>query len=71
MLKRGKSGQKTPPTTEKKAEHPKMQAAVELGHLGGLKGGPARARKLASNERHQIAVDAALARWRGRRKIKK
>ena len=56
-------------TTEKKPDHPKMQAAVELGKLGGEVGGPARARKLASNERHQIAVEAALARWRERRQI--
>lgn len=58
-----------PPATEKDVGHSKLQAAVELGHRGGLKGGPARARKLASNERHQIAVEAALARWRSRRRL--
>ena len=40
--------------------------AAALGRLGGLKGGPARARKLTAAERHASAQQAALARWRGR-----
>jgi hypothetical protein len=48
-------------------DRPKLAAAVELGHLGGLKGGPARARKLSAKRRSQIARKAALARWRVRR----
>jgi hypothetical protein len=38
-------------------------AAVTLGRLGGLKGGNARAAKLTSKERSDIAKKAAAARW--------
>ena len=38
--------------------------AVELGRRGGLKGGKARAAKLSSDERHEIAKKAAAARWK-------
>lgn len=41
----------------------KNPAAVELGRLGGRKGGRARANKLSAEERHRIAQDAARARW--------
>ncbi len=41
----------------------KNQAAVELGRLGGLKGGRARADKLSAKKRKEIARQAALARW--------
>ena len=41
-------------------------AAVELGRLGGLKGGKARAAKLTPEQRSAIAKRAAEARW-GRR----
>jgi hypothetical protein len=41
----------------------KNPAAVELGRLGGLKGGKARAEKLSSERRSEIARKAALARW--------
>ncbi|MDA8292509.1 MAG: hypothetical protein M0Z33_12650 [Actinomycetota bacterium] len=41
----------------------KNPAAVELGRRGGLKGGKARAAKLTSEERSEIARRAALARW--------
>jgi hypothetical protein len=37
--------------------------AVALGRLGGLKGGAARAAKLAPKKRSQIAARAAKARW--------
>ena len=37
--------------------------AVALGRLGGLKGGAARAAKLAPKKRAQIAAKAARARW--------
>lgn len=40
--------------------------AAALGRLGGLKGGPARARALSPSRRREIARAAALARW-GRR----
>ena len=41
----------------------KNPAAVELGRLGGLKGGKARAEKLTEEERSRIATLAAEARW--------
>ncbi len=37
--------------------------AVALGKLGGMKGGKARALKLSPEQRHEIAVKAANARW--------
>jgi len=42
---------------------PKNPAAVALGRLGGLKGGKARAAKLSSKKRAEIAKKAATARW--------
>lgn len=39
-------------------------AASALGRLGGLKGGRARAEKLSSKQRKNIARKAAAARWR-------
>jgi hypothetical protein len=47
---------------ERKRE--KNPAAVELGRLGGLKGGKARAAKLSSEKRTEIARRAARARWK-------
>lgn len=41
----------------------KNPAAVELGRLGGLKGGKARAAKLSAAKRSAIAKKAAQARW--------
>jgi len=41
----------------------KNPAAVELGRLGGLKGGPARAKKLTAEQRREIARKAANKRW--------
>lgn len=41
----------------------KNPAAVELGRLGGLVGGKARAKKLTAQERSAIAKKAAQARW--------
>ena len=41
----------------------KDPAAVELGRRGGLKGGPARAKKLSKKQRSEIAKKAAQARW--------
>jgi len=50
---------------EKKEGAPtKNQAAVELGRLGGLKGGKARAKKLTPEQRKEIAKIAAQARWK-------
>lgn len=43
----------------------KNPAAVELGRLGGKKGGKARAAKLTAEERSEIARRAARSRWDG------
>lgn len=45
-------------------ERQKLPAAVELGRLGGLKGGRARAQKLSAKKRKEIAKKAALVRWK-------
>lgn len=41
----------------------KNPAAVALGRLGGLKGGPARKARLSDERRSEIAKKAAKARW--------
>jgi hypothetical protein len=41
----------------------KNPAAVELGRLGGLKGGKVRAAKLSKKRRSEIAKKAAQTRW--------
>lgn len=45
----------------------KNEHAAALGRLGGVKGGPARAKKLTPEQRHEIARKAAAARWSKRR----
>ena len=51
-------------TEEPPKETPeKNPAAVALGRLGGLKGGPARAKKMSEKERSESASKAAKARW--------
>ena len=65
----------TDETNEETAEEPdghssKNPAAVALGRLGGLKGGPARALKLTAEERSQVARRAAQARWSAKGKGK-
>ncbi|MEP7170510.1 MAG: histone H1 [Bacteroidota bacterium] len=37
--------------------------AVELGRMGGLKGGKARAKALSAKKRKEIAKKAAKKRW--------
>jgi hypothetical protein len=51
------------PITEKPEKNP---AAVALGHLGGLKGGKARAAKLSAKKRKEIAKKAAEVRWKNK-----
>lgn len=41
----------------------KNPAAQELGRLGGMKGGKARAEKLTAKQRKEIAKKAAKVRW--------
>ncbi len=55
------------PETDKEASEDKPKknpVAVELGRLGGKKGGPARAKRLSKKRRTEIAKKAAKARWR-------
>ena len=51
-------------TTDPIQEVIKNPAAVELGRLGGLKGGRARADSLTPERRKEIAVKAAEKRWK-------
>ncbi len=41
----------------------KNAAAVELGRLGGLKGGKARAESMTPEKRKEVAQRAAAKRW--------
>lgn len=49
------------PTPE---EQGKAAFAVELGRIGGRKGGRARAKALSPERRKEIAQRAAAARWK-------
>jgi hypothetical protein len=53
------------------APREKNKAAQELGRLGGLKGGIARAEKLSPSLRSEIAKQAAEKRWEKYRQHKK
>jgi hypothetical protein len=44
-------------------EQGKDPAAMERGHLGGIKGGKARAEKLTPAQRQESALKAARTRW--------
>jgi hypothetical protein len=48
------------PTADQSGKDP---AAVALGRKGGLKGGPARAKKLGKKKLREAARKAAQARW--------
>lgn len=50
-------------TEDQNLNRGKNFAAVELGRLGGLKGGKARAKKLSAKRRKEIAKKAAKIRW--------
>jgi hypothetical protein len=52
-----------PKRSRKKTNRKKNPAAVALGRLGGLKGGPGRMAKLSAKRRSEIARNAVLARW--------
>jgi hypothetical protein len=49
---------------ENPAEREKDPAAVALGRKGGLKGGPARAKKLSKRKLSEIGKKAAKERWK-------
>jgi hypothetical protein len=58
----------TPETPSPSAPAPsKNSAAVALGRLGGLKGGPARAKSLSDDRKKEIAKKGASARWKDRK----
>ena len=52
------TGQRSPEPAREKDP-----AAIALGHLGGLKGGHARAAKMTAEQRSASARKAAKARW--------
>ena len=57
----------TPKSNEETAAKPEKEknpAAVALGRLGGLKGGPARAKALSEKQRKEIGKKAAAQRWK-------
>ena len=58
------TGQEPPEQKERPEDSGKNPAAVELGRLGGLKGGKARWKGTTKKERSEAARKAALARWR-------
>jgi hypothetical protein len=58
--------QATGATPKKKRPAKKNPAAVALGRLGGLKGGPARKAKLTAEQLSESARKAAQARWADR-----
>ncbi len=45
-------------------EDGKDVSASQLGRLGGLKGGKARAKALSASQRREIARRAAASRWK-------
>jgi len=59
------TGRVAEPIAEYNAKNPH---AVELGRLGGLKGGKARAKALTAKERSEIAKRAAKKRWSKKKK---
>ncbi len=58
------TGSATEPVAPPSMKNP---AAVELGRLGGLKGGKARAAALSPQKRKRIAKKAAKKRWENQR----
>ncbi|MEE9325597.1 MAG: histone H1 [Dehalococcoidia bacterium] len=52
--------------TEPKEPGDKKPNYAALGRRGGLKGGPARAKKLTPEQRREIARKAAKERWKAK-----
>ena len=57
------TGEPVGPAPAEEAAHAKDPTAVALGRKGGLKGGPARAKKLGKKKLSEAARKAAKARW--------
>ncbi len=60
------TGQSKTESEQVNADKEKKFDSVALGHLGGLKGGKARAKKLTPEQRKEIAKLVASVRWRKR-----
>ena len=58
-----KEPESTPEAPAETYEPGKNPHAAALGKLGGKKGGPARAAKLSPEQRKEIAMKDAQARW--------
>ena len=56
------TGESEEPTKEPRS--PISEYLAQIGRKGGLKGGPARAKKLSKKKRSEIAQKAAKARWK-------
>src|SRR3954470_16766925 len=52
-----------PESQAEPAPDPIREAAKKMGRRGGLKGGPARAKKLTAEKRSEIGRRAAAKRW--------
>lgn len=57
-----------PRISTEEPEQPKERSPIseylsQIGRKGGLKGGPARAKKLSAKRREEIAEEAAKMRW--------
>ena len=59
------TGEPAGPPAQVEAGPVKDPHAVALGRKGGLKGGPARAKKLGKKKLSEAARKAARARWKG------
>lgn len=67
------SSKSTKKATEQQAKPKPERSAIseylaEIGRKGGLKGGRARAEKLTSEQRKEIAIKAAQSRWSKKQK---
>ena len=58
------TGEPVGPAPKEDTGPAKDPAAVALGRKGGLKGGPARAKKLGKKKLKEAAKKAAKARWK-------
>ena len=58
------TGEPVGPQPKEETGPVKDPAAVALGRKGGLKGGPARAKKLGKKKLREAAKKAAAARWK-------
>jgi hypothetical protein len=58
------TGEPVGPPAKEETGPAKDPAAVALGRKGGLKGGPARAKKLGKKKLKAAAEKAAAARWK-------